>query len=124
MKAGGFNNMKLELGTGKVLDCVSEERIAHALSRLPGGDDSFAILHKDEHHYMQTDGSALDGFILEYQDGALDRHHRCVDDNLELLAIQRAFQLYFNGDDRWLTEFEWQPVDLSNLKQRWWQFWK
>jgi hypothetical protein len=81
-------------------------------------------------HYMQTCGSAQggrtwgDGFVLEYQDGSLDSHYRCVDDNLELSAIQRAFQLYFAGDDRWRTEYEWQSVDLSNLKKRWWQFWK
>ena len=122
--------MKLKLSTGKTLEDLSEDSIAHALSTLPGGEDSWAILQKDELHYMQTCESGQgertwgEGFILEYQDGSLDSHYKCVDDNLELSAIERAFQLYFKGDDRWRTEYEWQPVDLPNLKKRWWQFWK
>jgi hypothetical protein len=122
--------VKLELSTGKVLEDLSAETIAHALATLPAGDDSWAVLQKDEMHYMQTGGPAQgertwgDGFVLEYQEGSLDSHYRCVQEDLELSAIQRAFQLYFEDDDRWRTEYEWQLLDLSSLKKRWWQFWR
>ena len=118
--------MKLTLGTGQVpvVEKVTEERIAAALASLPGRDDSYAILSKNEDSYIQTAGGALDGFMMECQDGSLEEHYRCLDEDLELSAITRVFQQYFKGDERWRTEHEWKPVDPSELTQKWWQFWK
>jgi hypothetical protein len=46
------------------------------LGKLPGGDDSYAILSKSGSGltYIQTHGGSSVPFIVEYQDGAVERH--------------------------------------------------
>ena len=101
--------MKLEIGIGpKFLHDPSPEEIEEALRSLPGGDFSHAILSQDSMTYIQTAGGPYEGFVLEYQEGSLDKHYICTDSNLGLDVVIRALQLYAQGDERWRTELEWE----------------
>jgi hypothetical protein len=104
--------MQLELGTGQIVKDPSLDQIAAALKALPGGDDSFAILSRDEMTYMQTTGSAAGGFELEYQAGSTREHYMCTNRQVSLDVTIRVFQLYAQRDVRWLSEVAWEPEPL------------
>jgi hypothetical protein len=100
--------MDLETGTGRTIANPSESQIAEALAALPGGDDSFAILARDELTYIQTAGSPSEGFLLEYQAGSLDQHHRSTENTLPLSTVTNAFQRYAAEDPSWRSLVTWQ----------------
>ncbi len=99
--------MKLELEDGTSIVNLDSRAITSALASL----DGFAILGRDEMTYMQTSGSARDGFVLEYQEGDTDRHYECPD-TLTVAQITRAFVSYADGTDTWKTAFRWEKLDL------------
>lgn len=106
--------MKLEIGIGsKVLHDPSLGQIEDALRSLPGGDFSHVILSRDPMTYIQTAGGPWEGFVLEYQDGSVDKHYQCADSDLGLDAVVRAFRLYAQGDERWRTGLEWRREIVS-----------
>jgi hypothetical protein len=100
--------MRLELSDGSGLDDPTPEQIAEALAALPADAGSFAILSREELTYLQTSGSAKEGFVLEYQEGGLDQHYQSVAKQLPLDLVTRAFQCYAAADESWreLTAFE------------------
>lgn len=99
--------MKLELENGRTTTAPDDETITTALTSLRG----FAILSQDEMTYMQTSGSAKDGFVLEYQDGDTECHFRCPA-VLSLPQVTRAFLSYANGTDDWKAGFEWVSEEI------------
>jgi len=100
--------MYLELGSGKTLKDPSPDQIADALSALPGGDGSSAILSWSPMVYIQCMGSEREGFVLEYQEGSLDKHFIASDNHLSLAAVTRAFLSAANGDEGWRTQVAWE----------------
>jgi hypothetical protein len=104
--------MRLEVNGNLFSKDPDDQIIAQALQNLTGEGDSFAILSKTEMMYIQTAGSSEEGFVLEYQDGSLDRHFRCSDEHLDLDKVIWAFTLYICGDERWRTEFNWEKEEL------------
>jgi hypothetical protein len=104
--------MQLEIGTGQIVKEPSLDQIAEALKALPGGEDSFAILSHSDQTYMQTAGSAADGFELEYQAGSTREHYMCTNQHVSLDVTIRVFQLYAQRDIRWLSELAWEAEPL------------
>lgn len=88
-------------------------KIKQALRGLLG-DDSFAIYEKSGSGltYMQTSGTPENGFILEYQAGSIDAHFACTNTALTLEEVQEIFVCYATGDDRWRTEYSWEPMEI------------
>lgn len=86
----------------------TDESIEDALRKLDGASNHFAILSIDEMTYMQASGSAETGFVIEYQDGALDEHFKSTDTAIPLERVSKAFQSYLRRDDKWKSEFEWE----------------
>ncbi len=99
--------MKLELENAPAVTNPDEDTIRTSLACV----DGFAILSRDEMTYIQTFGSAEDGFSLEYQEGDTDSHYRCTDD-LSFGQVTQAFLSYAKGTGSWKTALQWQKEDI------------
>jgi hypothetical protein len=104
--------MKLN-GFGESVEQPSAEQLEEALRSLPGGPDSFAILTRSEGSYIQVLGGGESGYVLEYQEGSLDRHYFCPDPDLGIDAVVAAFQSYARDDDDWRTALSWRRQKLA-----------
>ena len=76
--------MRLEINGNLLSKNPDDQTIAQAHQNLMEEGDPFAILSKTEMTYIQTAGGSEEGFVLEYQDGSLDRHFRCSDEQLDI----------------------------------------
>ncbi len=108
-----MTNMKLILNGDPLDSTVDDGLIMRSIYSLTGEGDSFAILSKDDMTYIQTAGGPNSGFILEYQDGSLDKHFTCTNQNLTAAQVVNAFQSYTKQDGRWQQEFEWETAGLG-----------
>jgi hypothetical protein len=94
----------------------SAETIRRAILDLTGiFGESFLILGPvgDEMTYMQVCGGGNDGYLLEYQEGSMERHYQSVDQHLPADKVLQAFASYLEGTDLWLTSILWKKLDLS-----------
>ena len=100
--------MTLEFESGQLINSPTEAD----LSRIDG--EGFAILSQDPDTYMQCAAEPdRDGeYVLEYQDGSLDRHYHAVDGPITLQRVIAAFTKYLANDQSWLSDFEWERLDL------------
>ena len=60
---------------------------------------------------MQVAGSVAEGYCLEYQEGSIDKHYRCLD-QLTTNEVVEAFQSYRERDDFWKTKFQWMKENI------------
>ena len=100
--------MHLKLGRGADLEDPSEAQIEAALRALPGGLDSFAILARNDQHYIQAAGGPADGFVLEYRDGKEAEHYRSSRTGLSPDEAVAAFLSYRRGDDAYRHSLGWE----------------
>ena len=105
--------MQLDLAGQRTIDFPNAETIAAELRAGARDEDFFAILSEFDARFIQTAGNDTDGFTLEYQDGGLNHHYRCANEQLAVDQVLHAFQLYLAKDKRWLTQFAWEKVDLT-----------
>lgn len=107
--------MKLHVNGNDLEVEVTEQNLEHHLLSLPGGEeDSFLILSKDDYSYMQTSGSAKEGFILEYQEGDLAEHYTCTTMPLSTHQVVEAFKNYLKNSDAFKTDLKWEKEDFAN----------
>ena len=100
---------------GDVLDQpVTNELITQAFASMAGKGEFFIILAHDEMTYIQTSGSSEAGFVLEYQDGSIEKHYSCTDTQLSADRVIEALQRYFNNHGRWKSDFTWEQLDLGS----------
>jgi len=102
--------LKLEFESGQLIQDPTDDDFL-----LIEGEE-FAILSgADVNTYIQCAerGEAPWGYILEYQDGSLDQHFQAVGGPISLKQIVASFRKYCNGDASWLTDFEWERIELS-----------
>ena len=99
--------MRLEVENDVVKDNPSMEDIANALESLDGIKSSFAILGRDDLTYIQTSRLVRAGFSLEYQDGTLKSHFRCLG-TLSLEDITKAFLSYAKNGKQWQETHKWE----------------
>jgi hypothetical protein len=107
--------MKLEISNASEVINPSAAQIADALSNLPGGDESFAILTIDPQTYVQVAGSPADGFTLEYRDGSEEKHFVAIGAPIDLKLVTSVFQKYAAGDASWQSLVSWQPWTAGSL---------
>ncbi len=100
----------LEGRRGGRLDELSLPHIREAIEDLTGGGDPFVILTKSGagRSYLQVAGSKVDGYSLKYQEGSLDNHYRCVEDNLDEEQVITAFQAYRRNEASWKISLSWE----------------
>ncbi|WP_442509662.1 hypothetical protein SH528x_001250 [Novipirellula sp. SH528] len=102
--------MKLELESGDIIQSPSDADFA----RIEG--EAFAILFGDDAGtYIQCAEQTEPpwGYVLEYQVGSIDKHYRATGDAIQLDSIVAAFRKYRDGDNSWLSDFNWELMDLS-----------
>ena len=108
--AMGVSILRLEFESGAIIDSPSEAD----LLRIEG--EEFAILSGDSAStYIQCadQNEPPWEYILEYQNGSLDEHYCAVDGPITLERAIAAFRKYLNGDASWMTDFEWERMDVS-----------
>lgn len=100
--------MELIVNGESLAGLVSDRQVEESIRSLTGDGDSFVILARADHVYIQTSGDPKNGFVLEYRDGSEEEHYSCSTFNLTAEQIIRAFQSYLADDDKWRSELEWQ----------------
>lgn len=104
----------LEVGADAPVVDPTPADLWRAVEALDGGPNSFLVLRNADEpmSYMQTAGSASEGFVLEYQAGGLDQHFACTDEELDPEQIAAALTAYLRGDSHWQSEFAWKLIEL------------
>ena len=97
--------------------------IAKVLGSLDGGRNVIATLEESAASYLQAEGSVTTGFVLEYQDGTLDRRYRSRGGMLPLVRVVETFQAYANGDEAWRRGAEWDHVPYVAPHVPWFSTW-
>lgn len=101
--------MEMTFESGRVIAKATENDIR---SFLEG--EEFAILSAGPDTYLQCaeQNQPPYEYILEYQDGSLDRHYQAVDQPITLERVTDAFLKYLRRDPSWQSDFEWEKMDL------------
>ncbi len=95
--------------SGLIIRDVTE---ADILASIEGED--FAILSCNDQTYIQCaeQDEPPYGYVLEYQDGSLDRHYTAADGPITLERVLSAFVKYLRGDSSWRSDFRWDKMRL------------
>jgi hypothetical protein len=104
-------------------DAPDEATIARVLASLDGGRNILVTLGPSEATYVQASGSVASGFVLDYQDGSLDRHYRSNAEDLSLDRVTQVFHKFARGDDSWRTDVAWQHVPHVEPEIPWYNTW-
>jgi hypothetical protein len=101
--------VRLELESGRTLEAVTEQDLDDSICQ-----EEFAILSRNPSTYIQCAKhfDRAGQYILEYQDGSLQRHYRAGDPALGPDRVLAAFRSYLRGDDGWRSDFRWERVEL------------
>jgi hypothetical protein len=97
--------------------------IAAVLGALDGGLHVMATLARSDLRYLQATGSVSAGFVLEHQEGSLDRHYRSRTVDLPLAPVTELFQKYARGDESWRQAIPWEHVPFVPVKTPWHGTW-
>lgn len=105
---GGIQ-VELKLESGRVIANASEDDIPSSIE----GED-FAILGNNPDTYLQCAEQKEPPYqyVLEYQDGSLDRHYQAVDGPITLDRVVAAFLKYLRRDSSWRSDFQWERLEL------------
>ena len=105
--------MNLSSYTLSIDEVASPKLIGEVIAQLPNREDPFAVLAIDKNTYMQCLWTE-DGFVLEYQDGSIDRHY-CSGDYLSSDTVNAAFVQYHNKENSWRTNIEFYRKNLRGF---------
>lgn len=64
--------------------------------------------------YVQAITDEDDVYILEYQDGSLDRHYFC-NSEISIDDIVRVFVLYLDANPEWQMSLCWEKLDSDEM---------
>jgi len=102
--------MSLQVESGLLIYGVTEANLRRYIE-----EEAFAILSINDDTYIQCAEQSEPPYeyILEYQDGSIDRHYRAVAESITLDEVLAAFVKYVRQDASWMREFRWEKMDLS-----------
>jgi hypothetical protein len=101
---------RLTLENDTIIDHPTSDQIAWALSTLNTTDNTFAILESDDMTYIQTAMEKAQEFVLEFQDGSLDKHYQTKVEDLHQVVTE--FQGFLEAREAWKQTIDWQKVDV------------
>jgi hypothetical protein len=104
-------------------DQLDEATIARVLASLDGRRNVLATLERSELTYLQAEGGVRGGFVLEYQDGSLDRRYRSREHALPLGQVTTMFQMYARGEEGWRRDLGWEHVPFVPPETSWVSSW-
>jgi hypothetical protein len=93
------------------IDDPTPEQVERGLRTFVDDSRDFAILERQPMTYLQTAPNGDGAYLLEYQDGSLDRHYQ-ASRPLRPGDLVAAFNAYLGEDAGWRSRHEWQPLDL------------
>lgn len=105
--------MNLSTATGPDLSEPTSDQIVNAIRSLPGGDDSFVVLSRSDHFFLQAAGSRKEGYHLEYKELDDSRHFEATGESLTEEELIQLFLAYARGDDSWKQQHQWKPLHRS-----------
>lgn len=103
--------MRFETGLGLVKDGPSAVEIGLLLAELPGGEGSYAILSRDDSHFLQAARGGGEEWLVEYHDGP----DHCESPRLPLDVTIELFRLYREALPGWRTLVQWKPIPFGKL---------
>ena len=68
----------------------------------------FIILHAPDGSFMQAAGEGSGPYILEHR--ARSGAHIVAMGELTKAQVQEAFLIFLNGDNKWQTKWQWEPL--------------
>lgn len=80
-----------------------DTHIRTVLARVMAGSEEFAVLDRDERHFLQTDG-----YGLEYKNPA--GLYRAVQEEFSQEELEAVFLDYYRNGNEYLTKYEWQEI--------------
>ncbi len=87
-----MTQIRLTLENDTIIDNPTSNQVALASSTLNTTDNTFAILESGDLTYIQTAMENTQEFVLEFQDGSLDKHYQTtVETPYEVLAAFQGF---------------------------------
>jgi len=97
--------------------------IAKVLASLDGDRNVVATLERAEAAYLQAECSHPTAFVLEYQDGVIERRYRSRGAALPLGPVTDIFLAYARSDAGWNHDVEWEHVPYVPAKIPWFSTW-
>ncbi len=103
-----MTQIRLTLENDTIINNPTSTQVALAISTLNTTENTFAILESDDLTYIQTGYQNAGEFVLEFQDGSLDKHYQTtVETPYEVLA---AFQGFLESRETWKQTIDWQKI--------------
>ena len=106
--AGTASRSVLQTEDGSVMFNASAESIAAQVSNLRAPHNSFVILERGRNRYIQAQVNARQKWVLEYRDGAAERHFRASKPSLQ--DVVRCFVAFADRAGSWKDAAEWKHV--------------
>ncbi|MGW2650036.1 hypothetical protein ACWC2T_35320 [Streptomyces sp. NPDC001393] len=105
----------LELSDGRTIDGPGGVLVEESVRSL-SESNWFVVLERRKNFYVQAGygdqaGAPRGHYVIEYRDGAPDKHWRAFSSNVDELVP--AFLEYLQGGMQWASEFTWKPVGLG-----------
>lgn len=102
--------MRFEVEDATPIEEPTAEQVDAGLRTLQVPERTFAILGEDW-SYIQTAFDGDESFVLEYQDGSLEKHYK-ADRPVALEEVIGAFESYLRRDGAWQSRFRWERLAL------------
>ena len=104
-------------GCPSPVEVRSAAELGGALSTLGDEWNDYAALGPSIGTFVQAVRTGR-GFLVEYRDGAPDRHFRSRRENFTRAEVIALFASYLAADDQWRTSDEWDPADARFARLR------
>lgn len=102
--------MELNVNDSKLLDEPTRDIVLATIHELDV--DEFAILIRDDDHFVQTRRNDDETWSLEYRDGSAEKHFGADPENTKRENACNVFAAFFDGSDI-ASLLPWEFVDSS-----------
>jgi hypothetical protein len=103
--------MMLTINGETTISNPSDDDIVSSLAALnTKSRDAFVILESDEMTYMQVSGDRNVGFVLEYQEGTVEKHYQSQRKDIPFEKIAQTLYAYRDGQHHWKEWFHLECI--------------
>ena len=102
--------MYLNIDDSRLIDNPDRACVIDAVQAL--GEEQYAILTRDDDHYVQTRRNDDGTWALEYRDGSANRHFSADEGTTKVANVCLAFETFF--DNKPLSGIlDWERIDVD-----------
>ncbi len=102
--------MLLNINDRQLLDAPQRQQVSDAIRLLQA--DEFAILGRDDEHYVQTYLHEDGTYQLEYRAGSEEQHYGADADEVSVDNVCQAFETFFDDGDL-QTLLSWEKMEVG-----------